>query len=97
MNGEAQKHLDPARDLAKDREERIQRQYEEASRFPGEFVVLAGLVVLFHSADREAAIARYEAAFDEVAESMPVLVEPGDRLPSRDPVARARSSGEPGA
>ncbi|WP_437622552.1 hypothetical protein [Sorangium sp. So ce1151] len=73
------------------RERLLGRQYEEASKFPGEFVVMVGKRVLFHSADRDEAIRRYESAFEEVPDGTPVFIEPGTRLPDRDPVVRGRS------
>ncbi|WP_437545742.1 hypothetical protein WME97_40345 [Sorangium sp. So ce367] len=69
----------------------IRRQYEEASKFPGEFVVMIGTRVFFHSTDREEAIHCYESAFKEVPDGTPVFIEPGVRLPERDPVVRGRS------
>ncbi|WP_437982095.1 hypothetical protein [Sorangium sp. So ce117] len=73
------------------RQRLIRRQYEEASKFPGEFVVMIGTRVFFHSTDREEAIHSYESAFKEVPDGTPVFIEPGVRLPERDPVVRGRS------
>ncbi|MEO7330560.1 MAG: hypothetical protein ABI193_18440 [Minicystis sp.] len=73
------------------RERMIRLQYREASKLPGEFVVMVGPRVLFHSTDRDEAILRYESGFEEVSEGMPVFIEPGTQAPDRDPVARGRS------
>jgi hypothetical protein len=82
---------------SEEREYLIQRQYDEANKFPGEFVVLVGTRVLVHSVDRDEAVGRYESASADAPEGMPVLIEPGLRGPDRDPVVRARSQRELGA
>ena len=71
-------------------EQLAQRQYRLASRYPGEFVVLVGGEVVYHSADRQSAFAAYDQAFADFPSGRPVIVDPRRRL-RRRPMFRGRS------
>ncbi len=81
---------DPLSASAAPAEQRAQLQYRLAQRYPGEFVILVGEEVFFHSADRQAAFAAYDRAFGNSPSGRPVIVDPARRL-RRRPVVRGRS------
>ncbi len=55
----------------------IRRQYKAAKQFPGEYVVLSGPDVMFHSRIRSEAFEAYDRVFDDSSTDRPVIVEPG--------------------
>ncbi len=79
---------------ADDAESLPQRQYRLAGQYPGEFVVLVGEEVVYHSTDRQAAFKAYDQAFVDHPSSSPVVVDP-HRRPRRRPVVRGRAFKRP--
>ncbi len=71
----------------------IERQYDLARQYPGEYVVLRGTKVIGHSRSRSDAFATYDRAFDGTSDAHPVIVEP-HRAYDEEPVVRGRSLAE---
>lgn len=71
--------------------ELIERQYELASLYGGEYVVLCGVEVIHHSPSRERAFAAYDRILAESSPMPPVIVTP-HRGREFFPVTRGRSS-----
>ncbi len=67
-----------------------QRQYQLASRYPGEYVVLVGERVIHHTTDRTEAGRAFKQAFAKGATASPVMVDPD--LPRQPrPILRGRT------
>ena len=85
---------EPAKVAAGAPESLPQRQYRLASQYPGEFVVLVGEEVVYHSPDRQAAFEAHDQAFVDWPSGSPVIVDP-QRGPRRRPIVRGRSFKRP--
>ncbi len=83
------KPAEPLPTSAAPAEQRARDQYRLARRYPGEFVVLVGEEVFFHSVDRQVAFEAYDRAFGDSPSGRPVIVDPARRL-RRRPVVRGR-------
>lgn len=94
--GEARRRLSesgptaPEKEVAPTPESLAQRQYRLAEEYSGEFVVLVGEEVVFHSSDRQCAFDAYDRAFVDFPSRRPVIVDPTRRL-RRRPLVRGRS------
>ncbi len=69
----------------------IEEQYAIAEQYPGEYVILIGKEVFFHSSDRKESLEKYHECFEKERTHHPVFIEP-DSAPSKThPVFRGRA------
>lgn len=73
------------------RRELAQRQYAIASKFPDEYTVLRGTLLVFHSKNRAEALEHYDASHSEASGESPVFIAPNKREERTPNVLRGRT------
>lgn len=69
----------------------IADQYTIAQKYPGEYVILIGRDVFFHTPDRQECMKKYDEAFEVKREYHPVTIPPDASPIETKPIFRGRS------